>query len=334
MHTDPSVRVVGTTMSAGELAGQARRLQPGVVVVGESQLLELEQLRHHYTGPVLLYTTQPPLPGMLREVSRLGVYDYLAAAPMYDEAKMVEWRRQVKRKVQAARPKSTNQAAPGGTPRRTTAPLPPKGVLVLGGSTGGAPAVEQVLRALPINFPWAILVAVHLPASFTESLVERLRRASAMPVEAASEGSVLEAGKILVAPGGFNCSVHSSGNHPWLGWQIRFGQQTGLDTPSVDILMQSVAQTVGRNVLGVILTGLGHDGTAGARAIREQGGVVIAQDEASSAVFGMPKSVIKAGYAQAVVPLVDIASFVLRHVRTSALTRVERTSISSQALSR
>jgi two-component system chemotaxis response regulator CheB len=322
-------------VSTDELARQARRLQPGAVIVGESQLLGLEQLRRYFSGPVLLYTTQPPLPGMLREVARFGVNDYLSVAPMHDGPKMVEWGRQVKRKLQAIRPRldSSTSISPT-TLRRAAVPLPPKGVVVIGGSTGGAPAVEQVLRELPIDFPWAVLVAVHLPASFTDTLVERLRRASGIPVKVASEGAILEAGKVLVAPGGFNCAVTASGNSPWLGWQINFVQQTSLENPSVDILMQSVAHAVGRNALGIILTGLGHDGTAGARAIKEQGGLVIAQDEASSAVFGMPKAVIQAGYAHAVVPLVDIASSVLRHVSPRSVNRVGDITASSQTLSR
>ncbi|TGD80703.1 chemotaxis protein CheB [Hymenobacter wooponensis] len=314
LHTDPTVRVVGTAVGSDDLARQARRLQPGLVIVGESQLLGLEQLRHHYSGPVLLYTTQPPLPGMLREVARLGVYDYLSAAPMHDGQRLAEWGRQAKRKVQAARPRPAVATPLADVARRTAAPLPPRGVVVIGGSTGGAQAVEEVLRALPVDFSWAVLVAVHLPASFTDTLVERLRRASVLPVTAASEAVTLEAGKVLVAPGGFNCIIKSIGNSPWLGWQVGFINETSLEIPSVDLLMQSAARVVGRNVVGVVLTGLGNDGTAGARAIREQGGVVVAQDEASSAVFGMPKSVIRAGQANAVLPLASIADFVLRHV--------------------
>ncbi|QJX48306.1 hypothetical protein HMJ29_15800 [Hymenobacter taeanensis] len=334
LHAAPSMRVVGTAVSADELARQARRLQPSLVVVGESQLLGLEQLRRHYNGPVLLYTTQAPLPGMLREVARFGVNDYLSAAPLHDGSKIAEWGRQVRRKVQAALPKTTASVAASSVLRRQATPLPPQGVVVIGGSTGAATAVEQVLRALPADFEWAVLVAVHLPVSFTQTLVERLRRASMMPVQAATEGAILEAGKVLVAPGGFNCAIKASGNYPWLGWQVNFVQEASLEIPSVDILMQSAAQSVGRNVLGVILTGLGYDGTAGARSIREKGGAVLAQDEATSAVFGMPKSAIQAGYVTAVAPLAAIADLVLGHVRTQATSRISFASAPSQALSR
>lgn len=322
LHTDPALRVVGNTMGPDELVRETRRLQPGVVVVGESQLLELESLRRHYAGPVLLYTTQPPLPGMLREVARLGVYDYIMPAPAQKGAELMEWRRQVKRKVNAARPRPVVTKPLADVVRRTAAPLPPRGVVVIGGSTGGAPAVEQVLRRLPIDFPWAVVVAVHLPATFTNTLVERLRRAAVLPVAAAMKGSILEAGKVLVAPGGLNCVLQNGAKYPWLGWQTDFVTESSADVPSVDILMDSAARAVGRNVLGIILTGLGHDGTAGARRIREQGGTVVAQDEASSAMFSMPKSIIEAGLANAVLPLADIAGYVLRHVSARPLTRL------------
>lgn len=332
LHTDPALRVVGNAMGSDELSRQARLLQPGVVVVGESQLLGLEVLRRQYNGPVLLYTTQQPLPGMLREVARFGVYDYIKPAPAQNGPELMEWRRQVKRKVNAARPKPTAALPLTDGMRPVAAPLPPRGVVVIGGSTGGAPAVEHVLRLLPVDFPWAIIVAVHLPASFTDTLVERLRRVSALPVAAATKGSALEAGKVLVAPGGTNSIIKVGAMYPWLGWQTDFVSGTSLDVPSVDILMQSVARTVGRNVVGIVLTGLGHDGTSGARHIREQGGVVIAQDEASSAVFSMPKSVIEAGLANAVLPLHEVAGFVVRHVASRPLRHIGLFSATPQTL--
>jgi two-component system chemotaxis response regulator CheB len=332
LHTDPALRVVGNALAPDELIREARRLQPGVVILGETQLLGLESLRRHYSGPVLLYTTQKPLPGMLREVARLGVHEYIMPAPLQKGTELLEWRRQVKRKIQAARPRPVLTAPLAEVVRRTAAPLPPRGVVVIGGSTGGAPAVERVLRLLPLGFPWAVVVAVHLPASFTDTLVERLRRASVLPVAAATQGSVLEAGKVLVAPGGLNCVIETGARFPWMGWKTNFSSEASADVPSVDMLMHSAARAVGRNVLGIILTGLGHDGTVGARSIREQGGTVVAQDEASCAVFGMPKSVIEAGLASAVLPLADIAGYVLRHVSARPLSRLGLLSATPQPL--
>lgn len=331
LHTDPELEVVGTAVTAHELPAAARRLQPGVVLVGEDQLLGLEQLQRYFPVPVLLYSMRPPLPAMLREVARMGVYDYVPQLPL-NAAELPEWRNSVRRKLLAAKPRLTPSAEVirAAPKRRPTVPLPPRGIVVIGGSTGGAPAVEAVLRGLPADFPWAVLVAVHLPELFTDTLVERLRRASSLPVAAASNGLPLKAGHVLVAPGGRNLAVRPMINSPWVGWQTDFVHETSLDVPSVDVLMHSAARVVGRNVLGVVLTGLGQDGTAGARSIRQQGGVVVAQDEASSAVFGMPKAVINAGLASAILPLSSIADFIVRYVRTVPAVRSGRFSPLSQ----
>lgn len=331
LHADPELEVVGSVVAAEELPGMARRLRPGVVVVNEDQLMGLEQLQRHFSVPVLLYSTRPPLSGMLREAARLGVYDYVTALPE-SALELIEWRRALRRKLLAARPRQVAASEPEKALRRKVVPLPPRGVVVIGGSTGGAPAVEAVLRGLPLDFPWAVVVAVHLPELFTDTLVERLRKASVLPVMAASDGSRLEAGKVLVAPGGRNLMVQSVSATPWVEWQANLGSESGLDVPSVDILMHSVVRAVGRHVLGVVLTGFGQDGTAGAGYIRQQGGVVVVQNEATSAVFGMPKSVIQAGLADAVLPLDDIASFVVRHVQNTPVPRFSRFPSSSYSV--
>ncbi|RPD48518.1 hypothetical protein DNI29_07840 [Hymenobacter sediminis] len=330
LHTDPELEVVGSVVAADELPRMARRLRPGVVIVTESELLGLEQLQRDYPVPVLLYSTHPPLAGMLREATRLGVYDYVTPLPESGLA-LAEWRLAVRRKLLAARPR---KAAPEPTSvlRRKAVPLPPRGVVVIGGSTGGAPAVEAVLRDLPKDFPWAVVVAVHLPELFTDTLVERLRKVSALPVMAATAGSRLEAGRVLVAPGGRNLVVQPVAATPWVEWQTNFGNEAGPDVPSVDVLMHSVVRALGRHVLGVVLTGFGQDGTAGATFIRQQGGVVVAQDEATSAVFGMPKSVIQAGQADAVLPLNAIADFVVRHVQSTPVARFNRFSSLSYSM--
>lgn len=332
LSTDLELSVVGSVAATSELPSLARRLRPGVVVVGEDQLLGLEQVQRYFSVPVLLYCSQPPLPGMLREAARLGVYDYVLPVPQ-GGVELSEWRRIVRRKLLAARPRPTASTSAPSHLRRSAVPLLPRGIVVIGGSTGGAPAVEAVLRELPVGFPWAVVVAVHLPELFTDTLVERLRRSTALPVVAATSGSPLVAGQVLVAPGGRNLVIKPVMNSPWLSWQTDFVGEAGLDVPSIDTLMHSATLTAGRNVLGVVLTGLGQDGTLGARHIRQQGGVVVTQDEASSAVFGMPKSVIQAGLANAVLPLANLGNFVVRQVQVTVGSRTGRFSSLSQPVS-
>ena len=271
-------------------------------------MLGLEALSRHVVLPVLLYCESPPLPGMMREASRWGVFDSILAGAA------VDWTRTIMRKLQGAPPLP---ASPLREVRGTTAvPGLPGGVVVIGGSTGSPAAVEQLVRALPATLACTVLVAVHLPASFLGSFVKRLARVSSLPVMAAGAGTQLAPGCVLVAPGGHNLVVRAALRTPWQCWQTDFSTEAGPsgDEPSIDILMRSVAHTVGANVLGVVLTGMGCDGTLGAQAIRQHGGAVLVQDEASSVLFSMPNSVIQAGWANAVLPLAELPGAIALHV--------------------
>ncbi|WP_167856760.1 chemotaxis protein CheB [Hymenobacter aquaticus] len=327
LHAEPDLRVIGTATSATELVAQARRLRPGLVIAGPDQLAGLERLTRQYPVPVLLYGTAGPLPP---EATQWGVYDSLPQVLGKDHPEFAQYRADLLTKVRAvAQP-------PVAAIKRPIISLPPSGVAVVGGSTGGAQAVEALVRALPATLASAVLVAIHLPAHFTDSFVNRLRRATVLPVVAAESGTKLEAGKIIVAPGGQNTVVKTLTRGPWLSWHTEFTDEVSpvAEEPSVDLLMQSVARAVGRNALGVVLTGLGRDGTLGAQSIRQHGGFVVAQDEASSAVFGMPKSVIQTGAANIVSPLHEIAGYVSHLATQLRINRVSSFSSSTQLATR
>lgn len=304
----PDWHVVGKEEGADLLAA-ARRLRPGLIIVGQDQLRDVEQLRRSVSIPVLLFGESSPLPGMLREVAAWGVYGYFQP-----DSGQPLWAADLLRKVRQAMPAALRPLA---QPTASTAvPRIATGLVVIGGSTGGTLAVEQLVRALPATLACAVLVAVHLPASFLSSFVDRLRRATSLPVVAGGAGVLLQPGQIVVAPGGRNTVVSATANSPWQAWQTEFTSEPSPsgDEPSLDVLMRSAARTVGGNVLGVVLTGLGRDGTLGAQAIRQHGGTILVQDEASSAVFSMPKSVIQAGWANAVLPLHDLPKAIERQV--------------------
>lgn len=318
LQAQPNLRV----HSAGpeDLLSHVRRLRPGLLVVGEQQLREVEQLSRYAAVPTLLYCEAPPLPGVLPAAARWGVRDVLRPPTCGPD-----WAGDVLRKVRAALPSVPAKVAATGA-----APVPflPSGIVVIGGSTGSPAAVEQLVRQLPATLRCAVLVAVHLPAAFQTSFVERLRRATALPVVAATVGTRLEPGRIAVAPGGRNLVVRPITAGPWQAWQTDFTPEAGPtgDEPSVDVLMQSAARVAGPNVLGVVLTGLGCDGTAGAQAIRQHGGAVLVQNEATAAVFAMPKAVLQAGWADAALPLTELPAAVVRHAarfrRTGAVAHL------------
>ena len=200
-------------------------------------------------------------------------------------------------------------AAPTGT-ARAGAFFTGRPLLVIGASTGGPAVLGDLLAALPARFPCPILVGVHIPGTFSRCFAERLDRRCALPVVEATAGARLVAGEVLVAPGGMQTRVVRMAGG--LGVEVGPGPEEALYRPSLDLTFESIASSAGRGVLAVVLTGMGNDGTRGAAAITAAGGTVWAQDEASSAVFGMPASVIKAGLAADIVSSAEFAARLAR----------------------
>lgn len=183
-------------------------------------------------------------------------------------------------------------------------------IIVMGASTGGTQAAEQIIRQLDPKLKASVLVAIHLPPKFTHSYARRLKGMTDLTVIEGRTGLIPKPGHVIIAPGGRNMVVHKvMGNAATL--KIGFSDDdTGHDLPSVDQLMMTVAESGVKRVIGVILTGMGKDGTAGVRAISQRKrGHVIAQDEASSAIFGMAKSAIESGNTDIVLPLAEIAPY-------------------------
>ena len=182
-------------------------------------------------------------------------------------------------------------------------------VVVMGASTGGTEALARVLCALPADAP-AIAVVQHMPAPYTAAFAARLDASCAMRVREARENDLLEQGTVLIAPGSHHLSlVHDRPES--IRVQLGDGPQVSRHRPSVDVLFSSAAQVVGAAAIGVLMTGMGADGALGLLQLRRTGAITIAQDEATSVVFGMPKAAIEAGAAAHVVPLDRIAELIL-----------------------
>ncbi|MFV9506655.1 MAG: chemotaxis-specific protein-glutamate methyltransferase CheB [Oscillochloridaceae bacterium umkhey_bin13] len=187
----------------------------------------------------------------------------------------------------------------------SSAPFP---IVVIGASTGGPKIVLQILAGLPRTFPAAILIVQHIAQGFSGGMAEWLGASIKLPVHLATEGALLTPGEVLVAPDRFDLLVQPHGsihlsNHPLL-----------LQRPAIDIAMQSVAAVFGSAATGVLLTGMGRDGAIGMQAIRRTGGLTIAQDEATSTIFGMPRAAIELGAAMLVLPPAQIVSTLVERV--------------------
>jgi two-component system chemotaxis response regulator CheB len=192
-------------------------------------------------------------------------------------------------------------------------------LLVIGVSTGGPNALARIFPQFPAGLSVPVLVVQHMPPLFTRMLAERLNQLSTLHVQEAVEGSALQSGEAWLARGDWHMTVVREQGR--LVLRENQGPQVNSCRPAVDVLFQSAVQACGGGVLAMVLTGMGHDGMKGARAIREAGGLVLAQDEESSVVWGMPGAVAQAGLADAVLPLeglVPRAMNLLTGVRSAA----------------
>jgi two-component system chemotaxis response regulator CheB len=184
-------------------------------------------------------------------------------------------------------------------------------VVALAASTGGPRALAEVVPALPPDLGAAVLIAQHMPAGFTSSLAERLDRRSALPVAEAKDGDVLMENRVYVAPGGRHLVVSSGIDGAWR-LEIRDDAPVHGVRPSADILFSTVAESFGSSAIGVVLTGMGRDGTEGLRLMRNAGAFAIVQDEATSTVYGMPKTALGVAGADTIVALPEMARAIVQ----------------------
>lgn len=207
--------------------------------------------------------------------------------------------------------KSRRAALPSRPPERSVGSLAESTdkVVAIGASTGGTEAIKKVITQFSATMPGVVIVQ-HMPAGFTRMFSDRLNQLCPMEVKEAASGDRVMPGRVLIAPGGLHMRVIRSGGV----YQVvcEAGEPVSGHCPSVDVMMHSVAQHVGANAVGVMLTGMGADGSAGMLAMRQAGARNIAQDEASSVVFGMPRVAFEKGGAERLVPLDDIPAAVCR----------------------
>ncbi|MFF5232059.1 chemotaxis response regulator protein-glutamate methylesterase [Dactylosporangium sp. NPDC000521] len=178
-------------------------------------------------------------------------------------------------------------------------------VVTIGCSTGGPDALTTVVRALPANLPVPVVVVQHMPPVFTKMFADRLDRTAALTVVEATGDMTVRPGTVYIAPGDFHLEVHRRGTE--VITKLNTGPPENFCRPAVDVLFRSVAKTYGGATLAIILTGMGQDGKRGAEQLRTAGAEIVAQDEATSVVWGMPGAVASAGLAHAVLPLGEIA---------------------------
>ena len=188
--------------------------------------------------------------------------------------------------------------------------------LLIGSSTGGPKMVEQVMADLPLDADFRVLIVQHMPGGFTDRFATRIDSRSEYEVWEAEDGDRITGGEALVAPGGKHLIV---ANYVAGRMRVKLTEDPPVNSvrPAVDMTMSSAAEIIDDPLIGVILTGMGEDGAAGVKSVKAVGGTTIAQDEQTSAVFGMPKRAIETGYVDEVLPIDDIANGILDAARVT-----------------
>lgn len=326
LESDPELQVVDTARDGRDALEKIERWQPDVVTMdvempGLDGLSALGLVMERSPRPVVMVSslTAAGTEATVRALA-LGAVDFVTKPSGLGGAGFAAIADQLIEKIkQAARARVRRplRSPPSPPPPAVEArALSARRLLVIGSSTGGPRALAELFAHLPGDLDCAVLVVQHLPAGFTRSLAERLDHASSLAVAEAQHRDLLVTGRALLAPGDYHLIVTER------RVQLEQSPRRHGVRPAVDATLESAARHFGSAVCAVVLTGMGCDGTEGARAVKEAGGVVLAEAESSCVVYGMPRSVIEAGLADDVVPLERMAEAVARHVR--GLPEVQR----------
>ena len=338
---DPDIDVVATARDGEEGLEMIRKYDPDVVTldIEMPRMDGLTALRHimmEMPRPVLMVSslTNEGAEATLKALD-LGAVDFIPKqlskvsldivkieASLISKVKIV-----ASRKLMHSRPRpvtalrtpittpsytpSSSASATGSTIRPTVRPSgsPKRDVVAIGVSTGGPPAVQKILSALPADFPASIVIAQHMPQAFTGPFAKRLDGLCKISVKEAEPGDRLKPGCAFIAPGGKHLMIKQMVSRVDL--IITPDPAEALYKPSANVLITSVAEAVGRRALGVILTGMGSDGMEGIRCLKSKGGRILAQSDATCVVYGMPKAVVDAGLSDEIVDIDDMAQAIM-----------------------
>jgi two-component system chemotaxis response regulator CheB len=316
---DRFIQVIGTAENGEEAIEKIEALKPDVVTmdVEMPRMNGLEALKHIMARAplpvIMLSAATKEGAGITFDALNTGACDFVPK-DLSNGANIARIEEELVRKVKAAAKrrmgpffvkhegaKEPLAFAPGSTAFRAA--------VAIGASTGGPPVLQHILTRLPKDFPVPIIIAQHMPKAFTQSFAERLNAKTQIEVKEAENNECLRPGVALLAPGDTHMSVRRKGHDVIVEF---VEDQNYVYKPSVDLLLSGVAGIYESKAIAVILTGMGTDGLSGAREIRARNGYVIAQDEETSAVYGMPKAVVEAQLTNSIAPVQKIAEEIMR----------------------
>ncbi len=317
IESDPAIRVIDTASDGVEAVQKTAAYHPDVVTLDIEMpqlngLGALQMIMERTPTPVVMVSAMDEADTVMRALE-LGAVDFVSKPSGTVSIDLYKVRDEMIRKIKLAtftRPRRGVQVErPGALPRAPRTEMmgvrsgKPR-IVAVGASTGGPRAIGELVTALPPELPVTICVVQHMPIGFTRSFAERLDRQCSLHVVEAEEGQVVEPGGVYVAPGGSHMVLARQGER----LVVALTQAPAVHSvrPSIDVLMQSVADVGGRDTLGILLTGMGSDGVEGLAAIKAAGGTTIVQDRETSTIFGMPRAAIQRGVADQILPLSQI----------------------------
>lgn len=349
ISSDPQLRVVGTASHGYDALKKTQSLAPDVITMDVNMprmdgLKAVEYIMSTAPTPIVMISslTQEGATATIQALD-LGAIDFVSKPSGYVSLDIEELATEIIAKIKLAAKirvvrtvkhsaasqswlttpgirgkKGEKGEIPGG--KHASRYSPPhllksthnyENVVAIGCSTGGPYALNEILQNLPTDFPAPILVVQHMPEKFTEKLAKLLNNRVALYVVEAKEGLGIQKGVVYIAPGAYYMKVRANRKISVIQGDV----DASIPCPSVDVLMQSVAEIYGKHSIGVILTGMGNDGVVGMNAIKNHHGTTIAQDEETSLVFGMPKMAIESGCVDSIVPLAKVADELVELVR-------------------
>ena len=324
IESNPRFVVVGTARDGVDAIDKVEDLQPHVITMDVEMpnmngLAALEQIMHRRPTPVVMLSSRTAhgAEETLRSLE-LGAVDFVCKPSGSTSADIERVKHMLIAKLHLAATARLMPSAHHAPLRPTPVSTPARGshlladrLVVIGSSTGGPRALEEIIPRLPRNLPSGVLVAQHMPQGFTAAMASRLDALSEVEVREAADDDLITRGTVLIAPGGRHLVVRKKSRVDVMDgppvWGVR---------PAADTLMASAAKTFGPACIGVILTGMGQDGAEGIAAIHRAGGKTIAQDESTSVVYGMPKAAVATGEVDLSISLPMIANCIARLARS------------------
>lgn len=330
----PDIEIVATA-SNGARALEQLKIFPADIITLDVEMPQMDGLTalpallsiSPRTRIIMVSTLTQRNAAISLKALELGAADYITKPSSRDDQEVLRFYRELVEKIRALAPQgverpTAKKAETPGTPVPTRAPVVvppvtqypkvPIRALAIGSSTGGPQALATVFKGLATRFPnIPIFVTQHMPPTFTTILAEHIKQICGHPCAEGKDGELVENGRVYIAPGNYHMQVEKGENNKNV---IRLNQnpQVNFCRPAVDPMLESLAQLYGSGLLVAILTGMGSDGLGGARAVTAKGGTVIAQNEQSCVVWGMPRAVTENNLCSAVLPLDDIASYLIK----------------------